>query len=102
MSAQEIYDWWFIWLIIGAGVVVAAAVLLITIIALAHRIAVLAKTALEIVEEIQSETEPIWQLSATNQVAQDLLGGAEAIRDNAGAINSALAHSAPRPEPGSM
>ena len=102
MSAQEIYEWWYIWLGIGAFVVVAAAALLITIIALAHRIAGLAKSALEIVEEIQSETQPIWQLSATNQVAQNLLGGAEAIRDNAGAIKSALAHSAAHPEPGPM
>jgi hypothetical protein len=97
MSAQEIYEWWFIWLVIGACVVVAAAVLLITIIALAHRIAVLGNAALEIVEEIQSETLPIWQLGDTNQVARDLLGGAEAIRDNAGAITSALMHSATSP-----
>lgn len=92
MSAQEIYEWWFIWLLIGTGVVVAAAVLLITILALAHRIAVLAKTALGVVQEIESDTKPIWELGATNRVAGDLLGGAEAIRDNAAAINAALTH----------
>ena len=99
MSAQEIYHWWLVWLGIGAAVVVAAAVLLLTIIALAHRIAVLARRALAIVEEIQLETTPIWQLGETNQVAGDLLQGAEAIRDNAGAITRALTHtSEPRGE----
>jgi len=92
MSAHEIYQWWFLWLGIGAALVVAAAALLITILALAHRIAVLARTALAVVEEIQSDTEPIWKLGTTNQVAGDLLGGAEAIRDNAVAITSVLTH----------
>lgn len=97
MSAEEIYHWWFIWLGIGAGVIVAAAALLITILALAHRIAVLARGALEIVEGIQSETAPIWQLGETNQVAGDLLKGAETIRDNAGAITEALTHASEPP-----
>ena len=90
MSAQEIYQWWFIWLAIAGAVVVAAAALLIAIILLARRIAALAATALAVVGEIEQNTKPIWQLNATNKVAKDLLGGAKAIEGNAGAIVGAL------------
>lgn len=90
MSTQEIYQWWYVWLAIGGIIVVAAAVLLITIILLARRIAALAATALAVVEEIEQNTKPIWQLNATNKVARDLLSGAKAIEGNAGAIVGAL------------
>lgn len=90
MSADEIYFWWSLWLGIGGVIVVAAAALLITIIVLAHRIAVLARTALGVVQEIEQNTKPIWQLNATNQVAVKLLAGSKAILGNAGAIAQAL------------
>ena len=90
MSAQEIYQWWFFWLAIAGTLVVAAAALLITIIVLARRIAALAQTALEVVEDIERHTKPIWQLNATNQVAKNLLAGARAIEANTGAIVGAL------------
>ena len=90
MTAQEIYQWWFIWLAIAGTIVVAAAALLITIIVLARRIATLATTALGVVEQIEQHTKPIWQLNATNKVAKDLLAGARAIEGNAGAIAGAL------------
>ena len=90
MTAQQIYQWWLVWLAIGGVIVVAAAALLITIIVLARRIATLAGAALTVVEEIEQNTKPIWQLNATNMVARDLLGGAKAIEGNAGAIVLAL------------
>lgn len=90
MTAQQIYQWWLVWLVIGGVIVVAAAALLITIIVLARRIATLAAMALTVVEEIEQNTKPIWQLNATNKVARDLLGGAKAIEGNAGAIVQAL------------
>lgn len=90
MSADEIYRWWFIWLAIGGGLVVAAAALLITIVALAHRIVGLASTALSVAGEIERNTKPIWQLTATNRVAGQLLGGAKAIVSNAEGIAAAL------------
>ncbi|MEP6657512.1 MAG: hypothetical protein ABJC33_09765, partial [Betaproteobacteria bacterium] len=90
MSAQEIYQWWYLWLGIAGVIVVAAAALLITILLLARRIASLASTALAVVAEIEQNTKPIWQLNATNHVAADLLAGAKAIEGNAGAIVSAL------------
>lgn len=90
MSADEIYFWWSVWLAIGGVIVLAAAALLITIVLLARRIASLAQTALGVVEEIEHNTKPIWQLNATNQVAVKLLAGAKAILGNAGAIAHAL------------
>ena len=90
MSPQEIYGWWLLWLVVAGVVVVAAAALLITIIVLARQIATLAATALGVVEQIERNTQPIWQLNATNHVATQLLGGAQAIEANAGAIVGAL------------
>jgi len=89
-SAAEVYQWWYVWLVVAGVIVVAAAALLITIVLLARRIASLAQTALTVVEEIEQNTKPIWQLNATNHVAKDLLGGAKAIEDNAHAIVGAL------------
>lgn len=90
MSAGEIYGWWQLWLAVAAAVVVAAAALLITILVLARQIAALAATGLAVVEEIEKNTKPIWQLNATNHVAKELLGGAQAIEGNAVAIVGAL------------
>ncbi|MEW5835628.1 MAG: hypothetical protein ACOZJZ_01365 [Pseudomonadota bacterium] len=90
MSAQEIYGWWFLWLGIAGVIVVAAAALLITIIVLARQIAALAATGITVVEQIERNTKPIWQLNATNHVARQLLDGAQAIEGNAGAIVGAL------------
>ena len=90
MSAEQIYFWWMVWLVIGVVIVIAAAALLITIIVLAHKIANLSQTAIGVVEDIERNTKPIWQLNATNQVAGKLLGGAKAILGNAGAIANAL------------
>lgn len=90
MSAEEIYGWWYLWLGVAAVVVVAAAALLLAIIGLARSIAALATDALAIVEQIERNTKPIWQLNATNHVAQELLAGAQAIEANAGEIVQAL------------
>lgn len=90
MSAEQIYQWWFIWLVVAGVIVVAAAALLITIALLARRIASLAATALSVVEQIEQNTKPIWQLNRTNEVAGSLLGGAQAIEANAVAVVGAL------------
>ena len=93
MSANEIYQWWFIWLAIGGGIVVAAATLLTTIVVVAHKIAVLANTALAVLLDIEANTKSIWDLNTSKKVANDLLGGATAIEGNAVAILNALSKS---------
>jgi hypothetical protein len=90
MSAPEIYQWWTIWLVIAGSIVVGAVALLITILLLARRIATLAGTALAVVEQIEQNTKPIWQLNATSKVAKDLLDGVKAIESNSGVIVGAL------------
>jgi glycerol-3-phosphate O-acyltransferase len=90
MSAAETYQWWFVWLGVAGVIVAAAAALLVTIALLARRIGALAATALEVVEQIEKNTKPIWQLNTTNKVAKELLGGAQAIEANAGAVVGAL------------
>ena len=90
MTAQEIYGWWFLWLGVAGVIVVAAAALLIAIVVLARQIASLAAIGITVVEQIEQNTKPIWQLNATNHVAVQLLGGAQAIEANAGAIVGAL------------
>ena len=90
MSAQEMVGWWTLWLGVAAVVVLAAAALLITILVLARQIAALAAVGIAVVEQIEQNTKPIWQLNATNHVAVQLLGGAQAIEANAGAIVGAL------------
>ena len=90
MTAQEIYGWWTVWLGVAGIIVVAAAALLITIVVLARQIAALAAVGITVVEQIEQNTKPIWQLNATNHVAVQLLGGAQAIEANAGAIVGAL------------
>ena len=79
MSAQEMVGWWTLWLGVAAVVVLAAAALLITILVLARQIAALAAVGIAVVEQIEQNTKPIWQLNATNHVALQLLGGAQAI-----------------------
>ena len=90
MNTEEIYFWWLVWLIIGGLIVVAAAALLIMVIVAARRIAGLATTALDVVEQIEQNTKPIWQLKTSHEVATNLLSGAEAILSNAGSIAEAL------------
>ena len=90
MTAQEIYGWWTVWLGVAGIIVVAAAALLIAIVVLARQIAALAAVGITVVEQIEQNTKPIWQLNATNHVAVQLLGGALAIEANAGTIVGAL------------
>ena len=90
MTADQIYNWWYLWLGVAGVVVALAAALLITIVVLARQIAALAATGLAVVEQIEQNTKPIWQLNATNHVAGQLLGGALAIESNALAIVGAL------------
>jgi len=90
MSAEAIVFWWTVWLALAGVIVVAAAALLLTIIALAHRIGKLAGQALAVVGEIEENTRPIWQLDATNRVAGDMAVGAEAIAHNTETVASVL------------
>ncbi|MEC8641559.1 MAG: hypothetical protein VXZ67_01520 [Pseudomonadota bacterium] len=81
---------WAIGFLAGTGVTLVVALLLIGILLQARRILRLAKVASTVVAEIDSNTRSVWSLAATNAVAKDLLGGAEAIERNAAAIASTV------------
>lgn len=90
MSAHDLYQWWFAWLAVGTVIVVVAAALLIAIIALAHRINTLAKTAITVLLEIEANTKAVWKLNDAKHVAGELLEGATAIEDKASTILNVL------------
>jgi len=90
MSEADLYFWWAVWLAIATIITIAAAALLITVIIAARRILKLAHKALDTVDEIEKNTNAIWQLKDSDEVADELLSGAEAIKDNATTIISVL------------
>lgn len=90
MTDQQILTYWYIGLAVTAVVVVIAAVLLIAILMLARSIASGANAALGIVQQIRENTNVIWKLQDTNQVALQLCDGAESILNHAGQVAQAL------------
>jgi len=83
---------WTAGFLLGLVVVLVVAVLLLGILYQAHRILKLARTASAVVAEIDENTRSVWALSQTNEVAGQLLGGAQAIDQNAAAIVAAVSH----------
>lgn len=90
MTDAELFTNWTIGLGLAAVVVVIAAVLLILIWQAARRILTLAVAALDLVKQINQNTQTIWQLEATNQTALDILTDARSIRDHGAAVAQAL------------
>ncbi len=90
MTDQAILSYWLIGLGIFALVILIAAALLITILMTARSIERGATVALGVVKQIRQNTDVIWKLQDTNSVAQQLLGGANAILKDAGEIATAL------------
>ena len=81
---------WLIGFIAGLVVTLLVAALLIGILVEARRIRSLARAASALVGEIDENTRGVWALRDTYAVALALLGGAEAIDDNAAAIVDAV------------
>jgi len=90
MSDAELWAAWRLWIVVATVVVLLAAGLLITILVTARRILAEAVRALNAVETIRKNTQPIWELQATNQVAVQILQSVEAIEHKGGALVRAL------------
>jgi hypothetical protein len=90
MSDAELWAAWRFWLVIATIVVLLAAGLLIAILLTARRILAEAVRALKAAEVIRANTRPIWELQATNQVAEDILRSVESIEKKGGALVAAL------------
>lgn len=90
MDEATLYNEWFIGLGLAGVVVLIAAVLLLLIWLAARRILKLAKAALGIVVTIRQNTNSIWSLQQTNEVAGNILIEAGEIKSHAGLVAEAL------------
>lgn len=87
---------WILGFVVAGIVVAVVAALLLGILMQARRIRTLAGAAIGLVGEIDANTRSIWALKATNQVAGQILDGAQAIDRNAAAVAAALTGDASR------
>ena len=90
MSDAELWASWRLWIVVATVVVLLAAGLLITILVTARKILNEAVRALKAVEVIRKNTQPVWELQTTNEVAERILKTVEAIEAKGGALVSAL------------
>ncbi|MBI5301726.1 MAG: hypothetical protein HY868_06295 [Chloroflexi bacterium] len=90
MTDAQILNVWLIGLGVAAVVVVIAAALLLAVLNAAKSIERGAGAALGMVKQIRENTQVIWALQDTNQVARQLLCGANAILADAREIAQAL------------
>ena len=90
MSDADLWARWRIWMSIAVVIVLVAAVLLILIWRTARGIMGEALRALAAAEKIRTNTDPIWALATTNEVAGTMLATVQHIEKNGGALASAL------------
>ena len=90
MSDAELWATWRLWMIVAGAVVVIAAALLITIWVTARSIRAHALRALAAAERIREQTQPIWALQTSNEVAGGLLETVQSIEKKGGALVEAL------------
>lgn len=90
MNDADLWSAWRLWIIVATVIVLIAATLLITIWRTARGIYAEALRALAAAEKIRTNTDPIWALQTTNEVAGDLLHTVQHIEQNGGALAAAL------------
>ena len=90
MTDADLWSAWRLWLGVASLVVVIAAGLLITIWLTARKILADAVRALRAAEAIQRQTQPIWGLETTNDVAGDIHETVQAIEKKAALLADAL------------
>jgi hypothetical protein len=97
MSDAELWASWRLWLVVATVVVALAAGLLIAILLTARRILAEAVRALNAAEAIRANTQAIWALQTTNEVAEQILQSVESIEQKGTALVGALhGHTASR------
>ena len=98
MSDAELWAAWRMWIVVATVVVLLAAGLLVTILITARRILAEAVRALHAVDAIRANTQAVWELQTTNEVAERILATVESIEQKGGALVSALeGHAVKRP-----
>ena len=95
MNDQELWAAFRLWLGVAVVVVVIAAGLLITVLQLARSILHHAQRALVAGEQIRQNTQPIWALQTSNDVAEGLAETVESIEARGAALVAAVGQPTP-------
>ena len=90
MNDAALYESWFLWLGVATVLIIAAATLVLLVNAAARRILRLALTALDLVVEIRKNTDSIWGLQQTNEVAGKILKESGEIKAHLTLVSDAL------------
>ena len=90
MTDTDLWSAWRLWLLVAVVIILVAATLLIMIWRTARGIYREALRALAAAEKIRENTNPIWALKTTNEVAATMLATVQHIEQNGGALASAL------------
>lgn len=90
MTDAELWGAWRLWMLLAVVIVIIAAALLITIWITARQILAHAVRALNAADAIRANTQPIWALETTNDVAEDLLSTVRSIEQKGGKLAAAL------------
>jgi len=90
MTDADLWASWRLWLAVATAIILVAAVLLIAIWRTARGIYTEALRALRAAERIRENTNPIWALETTNEVATTMLETVQHIEKNGGALAAAL------------
>ena|SRR5687767_12524028 len=90
MTDAELWASWRLWMVVATAVILIAASLLIIIWLTARQILADAVRALKAVEAIRANTQPIWALEETNEIAEDILETVQKIEAKGGALAGAL------------
>ena len=90
MSDVDLWAAWRLWMGVAAAIVVVAASLLVTIWLSARGILNEALRALAAAETIRKNTQCVWALQTTNEVAERIAETVEDIQRKGGALVAAL------------
>lgn len=90
MTDADLWSSWRLWMVLATVIILVAAVLLIAIWQTARGIFREALRALSAAEKIRANTDPIWALKTTNEVATTMLETVQHIEKNGGALAAAL------------
>ena len=90
MTDADLLRAWRLWMIVAVVIILVAATLLIMIWRTARGIYREALRALAAAEKIRENTNPIWALKTTNEVAATMLATVQHIEANGGALAAAL------------
>ncbi len=90
MNDAALYESWFLWLGVATVLIIAAATLLLLVNAAARKILRLALASLDLVVEIRKNTDSIWGLQQTNEVAGKILKESGEIKAHLTLVSDAL------------